>query len=168
MSTDLRLTPVSYVVLGLIDQGGPATPYDLKQRLAAGPGDLWSVQHAQIYSEPERLSTAGYLREEREQGGRRRRTYSLEQRGRDALKEWLAEPAGTSTELRDPGLLKLYFGADAAALAPGQLEAHRAKLADYEANRALDPGTEPRGPWVALEMGIAAERAWIRFWEKLA
>lgn len=159
---------MSFVVLGLIDQGGPATPYDLKQRLAAGPGNLWSVQHAQIYSEPERLAAAGYLRERREDGGRRRKTYSLERRGREALRRWLAEPAATNTELRDPGLLKLYFGADPGALAPEQLAAHRAKLAEYERTMAADPGGDPRGPWLALEMGIAAERAWIRFWSGLA
>ncbi|MEA2479070.1 MAG: hypothetical protein QOJ07_992, partial [Thermoleophilaceae bacterium] len=44
----IRLTPASYVVLGLIALGGPATPYDLKTRLAAGPGNLWSIQHAQV------------------------------------------------------------------------------------------------------------------------
>lgn len=168
MASDIRLTPVSFVVLGLIDQGGPATPYELKQRLAVGPGNLWSVQHAQIYSEPERLAAAGYLQEEREEGGRRRRTYSLERRGRSALRRWLEEPAATSTELRDPGLLKLYFGADSTALAPSQLESHRAKLAAYERTMAADPGSGPRGPWLALEMGIAAERAWIRFWSGLA
>ena len=158
---------MSFVVLGLIDQGGPATPYDLKQRLATGPGNLWSVQHAQIYSEPERLAADGYLRERREGGGRRRKTYSLERRGREALRRWLTEPAATNVELRDPGLLKLYFGADPAGLAPEQVAAHRAKLADYERLMAADPGGDPRGPWLALEMGIAAERAWIRFWSAL-
>jgi len=158
---------VSFVVLGLIEQGGPATPYELKQRLAVGPGNLWSVQHAQIYSEPERLAGAGYLRERREEGGRRRKTYSLERRGREALRRWLGEPAATNTELRDPGLLKLYFGADPATLAPEQLAAHRAKLDQFERLMAADPGGEPRGPWLALEMGIAAERARIRFWSKL-
>lgn len=168
MMGDVRLTPVSYVVLGLIEHGGPATPYDLKQRLALGPGNLWSVQHAQMYSEPQRLAAAGYLSERREEGGRRRRTFLLERRGRDALRRWLAEPAATNTELRDPGLLKLYFGAEPRALASGQLAAHRAKLAEYERAMGSDPGDEPRGPWLALEMGIAAERAWIRFWSALA
>ena len=52
----IRLTPVSYIVLGLIDAAGEATPYQLKTAAAASVGNLWSVQHAQLYSEPERLA----------------------------------------------------------------------------------------------------------------
>jgi DNA-binding PadR family transcriptional regulator len=76
MSSEIRLTPTSYIVLGLIEGGGEATPYDLKQAVAASLGDFWTLQHAQLYTEPERLAGAGYLKERREEGGRRRRHYS--------------------------------------------------------------------------------------------
>jgi PadR family transcriptional regulator AphA len=66
--------------------------------------------------------------------------------------------------LRDPALLKLFFGADADALAEGQLATHRQKLAEYEAYAAHDPGDGPRGPWQALELGIRHERETISFW----
>jgi DNA-binding PadR family transcriptional regulator len=162
---DLRLTPTSYIVLGLLDLCGEATPYELKQAVAVSLGNFWSLQHAQLYSEPERLTGGGYVKERREQGGRRRRRYSLTAKGRRALQEWRDAPTDELSELRDPGLLKLFFGADPARLAEVQLEAHRRKLAEYEAlmKHAGDEG--PRGPWLTLESGIGHEREWVRFWE---
>jgi DNA-binding PadR family transcriptional regulator len=161
----LKLTPTSYIVLGLLELCGEATPYELKQAVAVSLGNFWSIQHAQLYSEPERLTGAGYLKERRERSGRRRRRYSLTAKGRRTLDDWRREPTGQLSELRDPGLLKLFFGADQAELAEVQLEAHRRKLAEYEALQRFDSGEGPRGPWLTLESGIGHEREWIRFWE---
>lgn len=170
MQADVRLTPASYIVLGLIEQAGEATPYDLKAMVAAGVGNLWSVQHAQIYSEPERLAAAGHLTERREEGGRRRKRYSITARGRAALAEWRAAPTDEFTELRDPGLLKVFFGADPRRIAPAQLAVHEAKLLEYERVRdaAREAGQAAGGPLLTLEAGIGHEREWIRFWRRLA
>ncbi|MFN2617800.1 MAG: PadR family transcriptional regulator [Thermoleophilaceae bacterium] len=162
-----RLTPTSYIVLGLLELAGEATPYELKQGVRGTLGNFWSLQHAQLYSEPQRLVEGGYLKERRERSGRRRRHYSLTRSGRQALDEWRSSPTSELSELRDLALLKLFFGADAAELAGAQLDAHRAKLAEYEALRRLDGGDAPRGPWLALESGIAHEREWVRYWEAL-
>jgi DNA-binding PadR family transcriptional regulator len=162
---DIRLTPTSYIVLGFLDAMGEATPYDLKQAVARSVGNFWTVQHAQLYSEPERLAAAGHLTEEREETGRRRKRYRLTPRGRAALRQWLAGPVHTVAELRDPGLLKLFFGADPAALAASQLEAHRRKLAEYE---ALADVEMPDGMRLALESGLGHEREYVRFWQRLA
>ena len=164
---DITLTPTSYVVLGLLEAAGAGTPYDLKRMVAVSIGNFWSLQHAQLYTEPERLAGAGLLTERREDGGRRRKTYSLTKQGRAALKEWRERPTDELSELRDPALLKLFLGADPAELAPLQLDAHRRKLSEYEATREADPGDGPRGPWLALEAGIAHERVWIEFWESV-
>jgi PadR family transcriptional regulator, regulatory protein AphA len=64
--------------------------------------------------------------------------------------------------------LKLFFGADPAAIATAQLPAHRAKLAEYEAIRDGMPENVPEGPRLALEAGIGNERHMIEFWEDLA
>jgi DNA-binding PadR family transcriptional regulator len=162
-----KLTPTSYIVLGLLELSGEATPYELKQAVGLTLGNFWSVHHAQLYSEPERLAKAGYLRERREEGGRRRRRYSLTASGRRALQDWREQPTEQLSELRDLALLKLFFGADPAALAEVQLEAHRRKLAEYEAMRRMDPGDEHRGPWLTLDSGIGHEREWVGFWEDL-
>jgi DNA-binding PadR family transcriptional regulator len=169
MSNERRLTPTSYVVLGLLELlGGEATPYELKRAAAMSVGNLWSLHHAQLYTEPEHLTAAGLLREEREQTGRRRRRYSLTDAGRDALRAWREQPTDAFTELRDLGLLQLFFGADPAPLAVVQLAVHEDKLAEYEAMRAEDDEPRDSGPSLALEAGIAHEREWVRFWRRLA
>src|SRR4051794_11812259 len=107
---DIRLTATSYIVLGLVAAvGRPGTPYELKQIHAAGPGNFWSLNHAQLYAEPDRLADAGYLSVEREEDGRRRKLYELTKAGRRALDDWLATPTSDFTDLRDPGLLQLFF-----------------------------------------------------------
>jgi DNA-binding PadR family transcriptional regulator len=161
----IRLTPTSYIVLGFVEIAGEATPYELKKAVAVSVGNFWSLQHAQLYSEPERLAKAGYLTETREKGGRRRKRYALTDRGRRALGKWRREPTDELSELRDPGLLKLFFGADPAVVAPVQIEAHRRKLDQFEKLRDSDPGSGDRGPWLSLEAGIRVEREMIRFWE---
>jgi DNA-binding PadR family transcriptional regulator len=165
---DIRLTPTSYIVLGLLARAGEATPYDLKRMVADGVGNFWSLQHAQLYSEPERLTRAGYATEDREAGGRRRKRYRLTSRGRRALEAWVATPTEEFTELRDPGLLKLFFGADPAVLAPAQLGVHERKLAEYERLRAAAGDEDRSGPLLSLEAGIGHEREWVRFWRRLA
>src|SRR4051794_35985170 len=104
MSNEVRLSETSYVVLGLVEQCQPATPYDLKQYARISVFNFWSIPHTQIYAESARLAAAGLLEEEREQGGRRRRVYRLAAAGRAALEEWRRRPPDGVLELRDPGL----------------------------------------------------------------
>jgi PadR family transcriptional regulator AphA len=165
---DVRLTPTSYIVLGLLELAGESTPYGLKKLVAGSVGHFWTLQHAQLYTEPERLAAGGYVTETREEGGRRRKLYAITERGREALAAWRDEPAAERAELREPALLKLFFGADPAQLAAAQLPLHRAKLAEYEAIRDGMPADVPAGPRQALEMGIRNERELLRFWEELA
>ena len=165
---DIRLTPTSYIVLGLLEMAGESTPYALKQLAAGSVGFFWTLQHAQLYTEPERLTAAGYLNETREETGRRRKLYSITEKGRRALEEWRTETTTDLAELREPALIKLFFGADPAALAAVQIPANRARLADYEAIREAMPDDVPPGPRQTLEMGIRFERAAIAFWEELA
>jgi DNA-binding PadR family transcriptional regulator len=168
VSTQVNLTPTSAIVLGLLELIGEGTPYDLKQAVGMTVGHFWTFQHAQLYTETERLANAGLLRVALEEGGRRRKRYSLTSAGRRALDAWRAELATDVPELRDLGVLKLFLGADPKSLGKSQLDAHRAKLREYEEIRKIDIGVEPRGPWIALESGIEHERQMIRFWKRLA
>lgn len=166
--SETTLTPTSYIVLGFVSEAGESTPYSLKQAIEATVGNFWSVPHSQLYAEPARLAAAGLLREQREEGGRRRKTYALTARGRRALERWRDEPTEALPELRDLSLLKMFFGGDPRSLARAQLAAHRAKLESYRAMLESDTGAEPRGPWRTLEAGLAHEREWVRFWARLA
>jgi DNA-binding PadR family transcriptional regulator len=166
----MKLTATSYIVLGLVDGLGEASPYDLKQAVAGSVGNFWSVPHSQVYREAARLERAGCLsvRLERTPGGRERKLYRLLPRGAEALERWRSEPPHELPDLRDPGLLKLHFDADRQPLARVRLAAHQRKLDEYEARRRLDPGDGPRGPWLTLDAGIAHEREWVRFWAAIA
>lgn len=164
MSSDARLSSTSYIVLGLIEAAVEATPYDLKRTVAAGLGNFWSVPHAQVYAEPERLAADGYLSERREEKGRRRRYYRVTAKGRKALRDWLAEPTGEMTELRDLGMLKVFFGADPKAMAAVQLPARRRKVAEYEELVERIGDQIPPGILLSLRAGIGHEREWVRFW----
>ena len=97
---ELRLSPISYIVLGFVAWAGEVTPYGLKQLVAVSVGNFWTLQHAQLYSEPERLAKAGYLTEERERGGRRRKHYAITDKGRRVLAQWRSEPTDEIPELR--------------------------------------------------------------------
>jgi DNA-binding PadR family transcriptional regulator len=165
----INLTPTSYIVLGLISVAGKATPYELKQMAASTVGNFFRVPHSQIYSEPERLARAGYLKEEREKVGRRRKRYSLTKRGREALAEWVAAPTGELYELRDPGLLKLGFGTDRRKLARAQLEAHKRRLAELRSlHSQMKVAGAPENQRLVLEAGIGHEREYVRFWSRVA
>ena len=71
MSTE-RLTPTSYLVLGLLAREGPSTPYDLEQHVKATLGNFWSFPHPPVQraAPPGAL---GLVTETRETEGRRRR-----------------------------------------------------------------------------------------------
>ena len=112
MPEEIELTPTSYIVLGLLSLSGKATPYDLKRAVSVSVGQFWTFPHSQLYAEPARLAQAGYLTEERETEGRRRKLYELTSDGRAALEAWLGVVSPEPYVLRDPALLKLFFGAD--------------------------------------------------------
>jgi DNA-binding PadR family transcriptional regulator len=162
-----RLSNTSYVVLGLVEACQPATPYELKRFAEISVFNFWSVPHTQVYGECARLASEGLLDEEREQAGRRRRIYRLTAAGGEALDRWRAESSFEPLEFRDPGLIKIFFGADPAAIAPDQLEGHERHLRFLEELHAEKPDM-PAGMRLALEVGIAHEREFVRFWRRLA
>ena len=169
MIWSMKLTPTSFIVLGLVELAGEATPYDLKRMVSASIGNFWSVPHSQLYGEPVRLAGAGLLAEEREASGRRRRVYSLTDSGRRALEEWRQQATDELPELRDLSLLKLFFGADPSMIAVAQAEAHEQKLAAYKALAgARAAAGAPPGPARTLAAGIAHERVWVAYWRELA
>ncbi|MGK5531617.1 PadR family transcriptional regulator [Streptomyces sp. URMC 129] len=171
------LGPASYLILGLLARHGPMTPYDLKARAGESVGLFWPFPHAQLYSEPDRLARGGLLSEEREPGGRRRRTFRLRPAGRRALDAWLDAPDSVPAPLRDPALLKLSFS-DLGALgdeetvrrlAERQAAAHRARLEDYR-RRAEEPAGDPVAGAArrrALTIALRLEEARLAFWRSL-
>ena len=130
--------------------------------MAATIGHFWSFPHALLYKEPPRLVELGLLTEEREAAGRRRRLFTITGHGRAAIQAWLANPSQKSTELRDAGLLQLFFADlgstdDRRALAVAQLAIHRAALAQYEDDRHAEgvlDGSDPAARTVERWRGV--------------
>jgi DNA-binding PadR family transcriptional regulator len=163
-----KLNATSYVVLGMLSFG-PATSYDLKQRVANSIGNFWAFAHSQLYDEPARLVADGLVSESVEQGGRRRRTYSIEPAGRDALRNWLATTTDEQVEVRDLGLLKLFFASLAAPddlirLAHDQERSHRERAAGYAAQRERIAQYADRWQLRTIELGIRYETCVAEFW----
>lgn len=168
-----RLGPSAYLVLGFIAELGPSTPYDLKRMVSKSVAYFWHFPHSQLYVEPERLAGLGLLSEHQEQHGRRRRLFTITEAGREALQQWLEGPTSEQTEVRDLGLLKLYFAGLTGPerirrLAEEQVAVHRERLAEYEAVAAgLARYERLRPHQVPIRMGFLHEQAWITFWESV-
>jgi PadR family transcriptional regulator, regulatory protein AphA len=139
----IRLTTTSYAVLTLVEHLGQATPYDLKQALEKSIENFWPVPHTTFYAEPDRLVSGGYLTLQRESGGRRRKTYSLTEQGRDALHEWAHSPDTAPPQLRDEGVLKIFAGADPASAFAGRRDWHLAKIEELQGYLDSLTGEEP-------------------------
>lgn len=164
------LTPVSYVVLGLVARDGPSTPYDIKVAVGRGIAQFWPFPHSQIYSETARLADLGLLAGEQEAGGRRRHVYSITDAGRKTLEGWLAQPSRDYPQHRSLGLLQLYFGDFAApedrmALANAQLEVCTELLGVYQEIAQRLTAREDRAWQLRVaEMAIAQARAMAGQW----
>jgi PadR family transcriptional regulator, regulatory protein AphA len=161
------LSHTSFVVLGLVDRFGPLTPYGMKKLIAQSLANFWPpVAHSKVYAEAERLAADGYLDERREAHGRRRKRYHMTDAGREALRVWLAEPDTRPAEIRDPGLVQVFFGADPEPIAAARIRHHAAKLAELEELQAVAP-RHPPGPRAVLGRGISYERESLVAWESL-
>jgi DNA-binding PadR family transcriptional regulator len=170
---DLSLTPISYVVLGLVRAMGPVTPYEMKQVVANSIGYFWPFPHSQVYAEPARLAEAGLVDEVQETSGRRRKTYTITPAGRAALERWITDGEAELTEIRDLGLLQLFFASEMpastiAGLARRHEALHRERLGEYERLHQQIKDTVAPPTLATLEMGLRFERLAVDFWSQIA
>jgi DNA-binding PadR family transcriptional regulator len=104
------LSPTARVILGMLKLG-IRTGYDIKRAIDTSTRFFWSASFGQIYPELHRLREAGLVKAKEEPRGRLKRTeYALTAKGRRALHEWLTDGDDAIFELRDEGLLRLFFG----------------------------------------------------------
>lgn len=166
----VSLTTTSYLVLGMVRDGGALTPYELKAWVAGSVGNFWSFPHSQLYAEPAKLAAAGLLDEHQEEGGRRRKTYRITEQGRAALEAWLDEPVRSGAEMRDSALLQLFFASDAdqiRAIAAAQVAVHAAQVDAYEELKGRITGVASPAQRATLEMGLRYERMLLQFWSEV-
>ncbi len=158
----MELSKTAYVILGLL-QMGRRTGYEIKSLVDVSTRFFWAASYGQIYPELRRLEEEGLIAgTSKPQGARPRTVYKLTASGRRALRGWLLAP-NTGYELRDEGLLKLFF-ADALtpeetlALLDTKRELHQATLDQLEsqvpAARAARELEGLRPVPMALDYGI--------------
>jgi DNA-binding PadR family transcriptional regulator len=167
-----RLTPISYVVLGFIAQHGPSTPYEMERLLQTSIGYFWTFSHTQFYGEPAKLARRGLLTEEQEEGGRRRRVFSLTPAGLKALRGWLAAPTAERREIRDLAMLKLFFSElakpeDVAALRDQQIAEHTSMVALFDEIDSSRGGITGGYRRYTLLMGRGVQQALVKFWKSV-
>src|SRR5215472_5179582 len=164
-----ELAPPAYVVLGMVRLGA-RSGYEIKQTVGQSIRFFWTISPVQIYPSLVQLEQAGLIAGRAEpQGKRRRRTYGITSAGERALQQWLRRAEPLPFELRDIGLVKLFF-ADAL---PGDearqlLHAIRRRSEERLATlRAIEPAAiaaEGEGnlyPLVTLRMGVGFHQAMI-------
>ena len=104
----MELSGVAPVILGFLSFG-PRSGYEIKAAVDRSTRFFWAASYGQIYPELRRLEEAGLVSgASSPSGGRQRTVYQLTDAGAEALRAWLREP-GAGYELRDRGLLKLFF-----------------------------------------------------------
>src|SRR6266516_4274883 len=113
----MELSSTAYVILGFLGRR-PMSGYEIKSLVDRSTRFFWAASYGQIYPELRRLADAGLIEGKASpQGGRKRNVYRLTPAGRRELRAWL-ETDAEAFELRDEGLLKLFFsdssGRDAA------------------------------------------------------
>src|SRR3954451_5417158 len=103
------LSPTAKVILGMV-RLGRRTGYEIKQLVDVSVRFFWAASYGQIYPEFRRLEDEGLLRgEDASTDGRQRRAYELTERGEQALDDWLRSHSLHQFEMRDEGMLKLFF-----------------------------------------------------------
>jgi DNA-binding PadR family transcriptional regulator len=148
---------------------GKRTGYDIKTFVDRTARYFWAASYGQIYPELKRLEDQGLVRGKPEpSGGRARTVYDLTEAGTAVLEHWLAADEEPSYELRDEGMLKLFFSD---SLPEQRIEIIRAIRARGERDlahlRSIEPHASkgPTGSYLTLQMGIGHTEWTIKWCE---
>ena len=116
-SVQIKLTPSSYLILAWVRLGA-GSGYAIRQAAEVSTQAFWPTSFAQLYPQLGELHRAGLLdRRDDPDGGRERSAYSITERGSAALIAWLRSTHLAPSQMRNEGMLRLFF---ADALAPAE------------------------------------------------
>jgi PadR family transcriptional regulator AphA len=97
----MKLKPTSYLMLGMLRLGA-RSGYAIKKTADLSTKYFWPTSLAQVY--PGLVS-----RSDDPHGARTRSAYKLTEEGEAALLQWLRSPRQAPVQVRDEGLLRLFF-----------------------------------------------------------
>lgn len=125
MATEKKL---DCVILGLLSHE-ELTGYEIKKRMDTALKYFWGASYGSIYPTLSGLVDRGLADKRADTGNKRNKLiYTITDKGREYLKEWLALPV-EKDELRYETLLKLFFGSEAGApQALSHIEAFQEKI----------------------------------------
>jgi DNA-binding PadR family transcriptional regulator len=104
-----KLTPTSYLVLGMV-RLGVSSGYRIKKAADQSTQNFWPISLAIVYPELARLEAAGLLkRRDDPHGGRARSSYTVTDKGGGALSAWLRSAKVAPVQIRDEAMLKLFL-----------------------------------------------------------
>lgn len=152
----MKTNRTQWVILGLLAHE-PMSGYDIRRAIDETIGFFWHESFGQIYPVLASLARRGLIRRSsaRSDGPRRRRTYAITPKGRQALVTWLHQPPERET-VRNELLLKTFFShALPSPVLRSYIEAFLARqhtLADYYAR-----GVEE----IATVTDARQRRAWM-------
>ena len=165
----MELGPTGYVILGML-RHEPRSGYEIKQVVDVSTRFFWAASYGQIYPELRKLARAGLVEgKARPTGGRRRTVYRLTDAGREELRRWLDRPP-ERLELRDEGLLKLFFaGAAEPSKAVEIIDAKQRLMEEKLATLrqiepyAADAASSDPFPYLVLRYGVESSE-WVIEW----
>jgi len=169
----MKQNKTKYAVLGILSYG-PMSGYDIKKFYEKSIANFWSESYGQIYPILKRLAEAGLAQKsiQRQEGKPDRHIYTLTQKGREELQQWLVEPAGPHIG-RHEILLKLIFGKQiSAADNIRQIERFRdrqqkelSEVEDLKARFQIEQADDPNMPFwkLAFAYGEHVNRAYINW-----
>ena len=161
----MELNTTQKAIIGFI-AARARSGYEIKQLVDNSTRFFWAASYGRIYPELKRLEKAGLIKgADASTGARNRTVYEITAKGQDAAREWIsAEPE--VFEMRDEGLLKLFFAgaldagrgpeiarerAEESAAVAAELRALQNHLDDGEHGPEVEPDA---GSKAVLQYGI--------------
>jgi PadR family transcriptional regulator AphA len=148
---------LKHTLLGFLNLG-TMTGYEMKKYMDQSTQFFWHAGLSQIYPTLKGLERDGLITAhvEPQDGKPDKKTYTITKAGRATFIAWLAEPMTTLPSSKNTVLLKLFFSGslDKEKILRQlhiQLDLHRARLAQYEAE------TKPYIDQIATDQGLARE-----------
>jgi DNA-binding PadR family transcriptional regulator len=158
-----------YVVLGVLTLR-PMSGYDIKKFIEGSIANFWRESFGQLYPTLRELTEEGFVtrRVEEQEGKPDRYVYRVTPEGRQALQEWLTEPAESEVP-RSELLLKLFFGTEVSTEASlrhirrrrDELEANLGVLGAIQEQLQGEKRTAPGLPYwlLTIRQGVLVDEA---------
>jgi DNA-binding PadR family transcriptional regulator len=155
------------VILGMIARGR-RSGYVIKQLVDRSTRHFWAASYGQIYPELRRLEDDELITGRPDpSGGRAKMAYDLTAEGERALRNWLRSDESLTYELRDEGMLKLFFSdvepGSALRTVRAMREVHERKREQLLEIRAKAASHLSPGPALTLEVGLGVT-TWLIDW----